>query len=340
MSYKNIWYVLRAHPHDDGIHRRIVGKFWLHDGKFAVLEDHGMADKELEDLSPEEASHHLRTLAGQRQEVVNADDIRQGFHPHLIEEVKHLHPAGSREALGAQFSSRKPLAQSRFSYHREGMPAPQVLELQGQGGTLDGFKLQPDDLNHILSTVKAGKAKLRHELGKNLGEDTILGEDLRKAADAVKSGHLSPEDFQNLDAVLRSDTLVPSVGNRLAHREFVAKNPGGFHVHVDGSGIKEINQTHGFDVGDSAVAALGRGISEAAAEAVGKEAKVFRVGGDKFVAHVPTEADAQLLARSFRNKLEAVPAIRGQHRLSASIGWGPSSDHARNALLDAKKNRP
>jgi len=134
--------------------------------------------------------------------------------------------------------------------------------------------------------------------------------------------------------------LVPGAGNLYSYREFLASKPAGVHVHINGKDIDGINGTHGIETGNEALAALGRTIVESAAEGVGKAAKVFRVGGDDFVAHVPDRQSAATLTRVLRNNLEAVPTVRGTHRLGAAVGYGETPELAAEALQQARVKKP
>jgi hypothetical protein len=316
VSHKNVYYIFNAQPHgDDEVHRKLLGKFWLGDGNLKVLEDHGIG-RDLEKLSPEKASSFIHSLTqGQRTEVVNADDLRNGHHPNLLPDISKPRslPTDLREAMEAQAQKGDSGPRtSHFEYHREGLPAPQHLELKGSKGFLDGHALGNDELQAIRDNANSGKARLK----------------LKKS-----EAEFGDEDQK----LIHEDTLVPGAGNLYSYRKFLASNPPGVHVHINGKDIDGINRAHGIETGNEALAALGRTIVESAAEGVGKDAKVFRVGGDKFHVHVPDRQSAAVLARVLRTNLEAIPTVRGTHRLDATVGYGETPEVAAAALSGIKK---
>jgi diguanylate cyclase (GGDEF)-like protein len=344
LDHKHIYYALSLHPHADGLHRRLLGKFILHGGRIKVLEDHGF-DHDLEALSPAKASKYLESLShGQRTEVVNAEDLRQGLHMHLLPSAARPRrlPADLKEALALQVHGQSEPRQkySSFDYHRDGMPAPQHLEVHGEHPFLDGQRLQPDELQALMLNVQKGAAKLRHRPapGSDLAKiEKGLAEALAATKTLVQAGHLHPDHHRAITKQIFSDTMLPEMGNKLAYEDFKTRPREGVHIHLDGNDFGSINKIHGHEVGDKAIRSMGKALREAMDESVGRKlGKMFRTGGDEFVAHVPSPEHAAAFSRALRTKLEAIPAIGGTHRLSMSVGYGHTKDHAEAGLQASK----
>lgn len=338
--HKNIVYVFSVHPHPekDEIHHALRGKLWIQNGHATVLEDHGLAEHPLESYSADDAARIVhRLMRSQRSIVATAHELRTGRHPELLPTITDKTPSNLSEALGHEAPAGHKV--SEFEYHREGMPAPQSLKVSGTASYLDDQPLGPDELQRVLANLQSGKATLRH-LAKS--EDLVkiephLATALGQIRNAVRQGHVHPDALRTVNRSLFTDTMVPTIGNRAAYRDFMSRPREGVHVHLDGNDFGSINKTHSHEVGNHAIIAMGKALRSAMDEAVGrKNGKLFRTGGDEFVAHVPTHEHAALFARTLRNKLEAIPAIRGTHRLSMSLGFGPTHEHAEEALKDAK----
>lgn len=346
MTHDKIWYVFRVHPHTAGPQRQLLGKFYLGSQGLSVLEDHGMAPGEdIGKTTPARARALIERMArSQRREVVNGEDLRTGRHPHLLPSTDRARgglPSDLKEAIGAQLRDRESgPRRSSFQYHRQGMPAPQLLELHGDRAFLDGHPLEPAELQHIQTQVKSGGATLRHHLEKaelRKALDPQLTAALAQIRAAVEAGHVHPDAMRTVNRTLFSDTMVPNVGNKMAYQDFLSRPRQGVYVHIDGNDFGSVNKIHDFETGNQGIIGMGGGLRQAMDESVGrKHGKLFRVGGDEFVAFVPTHEHAALFARSTRSKLEAIPALRGTHRLSVSMGWGPTPQHAEQALHAAK----
>jgi GGDEF domain-containing protein len=109
---------------------------------------------------------------------------------------------------------------------------------------------------------------------------------------------------------------------------------------MDGNDFSKINNSFGHAAGDSAIKAFGTAAREAMDETVGtKNGKLFRNGGDEFVAHVPSHEHAAQFSRALSEKLHALAPIGGTHKLSMSFGFGPDPHTADKALYEAKKQK-
>jgi GGDEF domain-containing protein len=343
-----IHYVFAVHPHENSVQPQhsLLGKFWLQNGRFSLLEDHGMAPgSDLTQLPPEKVARIIgRMSSSQRRRVVSEDDLKQGFHPDLLPTVDRAReiPSSLQEAMQDQLKERPAGPRvSHYLYHREGMPAPQVLRVAGAKMSLDGHPLGPEEMKQVAANVHGGVAKLRHHVPPTseglLKIEPHLMEALGQIRGAVKAGHVHPDALTALSRTLFTDTQCPTMGNLMAYQDFKSRPREGVHIHIDMNGLRALNNDLGHDDGNYAITAHGRALRAAMDEAVGRsKGKLFHVHGDEFIAHVPTHEHAASFARAVRSKLDAIPAIKGTHRLSTSMGWGPTSEHAESALQDAK----
>jgi len=337
-GYHNIWYVYRVHPHgENNLHRFLVGKFYLDEGGFHVLEDHVGWFSRMANETPAEISRQIAALQhSMYYELVNLEDIRQGRHPELLREIE-----AQQEDLGPE---------SIFEYHRQGMAEPQTLEFMGGKAYLDGFELNDKELHILLANIQSGSANLSYKQGEPVEKAEEAFMDLTKIEphlesalsglrQAVKAGHVDPSVLKSLTREIFTDSMVPTMGNKKAYADFLARPKKGIHIHLDGNDFGAINKTgRGFEAGNDAIRAMGGAIRESLDEAVGRKyAKAFRKGGDEFDLFVPTHEHAALFARLLRSKLEAIPPIDGAHHLSVSMGFGHTPEHAEMALIDAKQ---
>jgi GGDEF domain-containing protein len=338
MGLESIYYVFGVHPQENGeVHHTLKGKFWLNNGDFRLLEDHGISPgHDLECLPPAAVSALIQSMqSSQRRLVVSAEDLRQGLYPDLLPDITKPRgmPADLREAMGLQINDPEEQEKtSMFDYHRTGMPAAQQLEVRGTKAFLDGQALSPEELKQVMGNVSSGNAKLRHRLAKT---------DLAKS-DPVLMSHMksvSPDQTNLMVRTMFHDTLIPSIGNRKAYKEFLSEAPPGVHVHINANDMWHLNKTHGPETGNLALAAIGKAVGQSMEESAGKKARAFRTGGDNFVVHVPKHEDAALFARNLRTKLEGIPTVRGTHKLSVSMGLGDSAEQAHEAMKTAKAKK-
>jgi len=332
---QNLYLLCQIHPHGDELHTTVIGKFYLDSEHFEVLEDHVGWLGDLQKQSPAEASRVIWRLANSMYyKVVNMEDMRQGKHPELINEEPIPPTAGP---------------ESRFEYHRVGMPEAQLVEFHEGKAYLDGHPLSPQDLQHMLDNVQAGSATL----GYKQAEDDLqkseefymtlakvephLDAALQGLRAAVKAGHVHPDVLKHLTGEIFTDSMVKGMGNKKAYMDFLSRPKQGVHIRMDGNDFGGINKVHGFETGNKAITALGGAVREAMDEAVGRaNGKAFRIGGDEFHAFVPSHEHAAQFARALRQKLEAIPAVGGTHNLSMSLGFGHTPDHAELAMINAK----
>lgn len=336
MDLSNIYYVYRLHPHGtDDLHHQLVAKFLLTKNHFEVLEDHTGHFEKLASKTPGEISASIHALSrSMYYKLVNLQDLHEGKHPEFIKE--HV----AEPTLGPE---------SRFEYHRVGMPEAQVLEFHAGKAYLDGHKLEDQDLQLLLDNAQQGHATIRYsqqeepvekaeEFFMSLSKvEPHLEQALAGLRAAVKSGHIDPKVLKTLTGEIFTDSMVKRMGNKKAYQDFLSRPKQGIHIRMDGNDFGSINKKHGFETGNQAIGSMGNAIREAMDEAVGsKHGKVFRIGGDEFHAFVPSHEHAALFARAVRQKLEAIPHVGGTHSLSLSLGFGHTPDHAELALINAK----
>lgn len=336
MDLSNIYFLYRLHPHGaDDMHYQLCGKFLLTPDSFQVLEDHTGHLEELEHIPPAQASQKIHAMANSMYyQLVNLQDLNDGQHPELLKE--HVgKPTGGPE--------------SRFEYHRLGMPQAQTLEFHAGKAYLDGHLLEESDLQLLLDNARQGHATIRYhqpEEPMQKAEDYFmslskvephLDSALAGLRDAVKKGLVDPKVLKTLTQEIFTDSMVKRMGNKKAYQDFLSRPKQGIHIRMDGNDFGGINKVHGFETGNGAITSMGNAIREAMDESVGsKQGKVYRIGGDEFHAFVPSHEHAALFARAVRQKLEQIPAVGGTHNLSLSMGFGHTPDHAELAMINAK----
>lgn len=244
---------------------------------------------------------------------------------------------------------------SVFEYHRAGMDAPHTLEVKDGVHLLDGNRLTFPEVQTIMHNLKAGVATVRYKSpGRSQSKAISKAEeilmtlmktdtdmDAQTALTHVREllGHDHPTT-KALTRHIYEDAMTPGIGNKKAFNEHKSKQKPGTYVAIDGNSMKRVNDAFGHEVGDHAIVSLGAAARAAMDEAVGRgSGKLFRTGGDEFVAHVPTHEHAAAFSRSLSEKLRALPPIGGVHQLSMSFGFGHSPDHADKALYEAKKQK-
>lgn len=314
---ENIYYIFNVKPHEAGhLDRVLLGKFLLDNGNFQILEDHGLP-KGLVSKPPAEAANIIhRYTTSMYYEVVNLQDLMNGLHPELIKdhETKESMDDDLRTQIGKTAHS-EPASQD-FEYDRVGGEGPRTLSISDGQVFLDNHMLTQDEINKVQENVKTGKAFLRRKMKK---AEPVFNDGMRRH--------------------LEEDSAIPGVGNLNAYNTFMKAAPPGLHMHINLHDTRAINSTYGHQTGNRAIQALGKGLKETARTLIGKDAHVFRLGGDKFAVHVPSTEGAALLSRGIRQHLESIVPVKGTHKLSVSIGVGPTKDHAQWALHDSTGER-
>jgi hypothetical protein len=319
MTPEDIFYVYRSVPHAKGhIENVMLGKFAISDsGEFTLLEDHGFPEN-LAAKSPAEASRILhRYTNSMYYQVVNLHDLMQGLHPELLKDVdsKQEIDEDAKRSLGMNSGSAE-TPPAEFEFDRIGGEGPRRLSVREGQVFMDNHLLTQDEIDLVQNHVKSGKAFLRRKV---------------KKAESIFVDPMARH--------LEEDSQIPGVGNLNAYNKFLASGTPGIHMHINMHGTGHINRNHGFDFGSRAIGAVGHTIKNTARELIGRDARVFRLGGDRFAVHVPSTEGAALLSRGIRQGLEGIPPVNGVHRLAVSIGVGPSKEHAEWAMHDAHGER-
>lgn len=347
--------------------RHQAGRFLVHDGHIRHLEDY------YDDMDVPEGAIDNYTIAKMKQQkpgsrIASEGSMMAGKHLDLIPEHSLARPMPTPTDVTPEMIQQHLLKVPPpvWNYRRAGHDMAHTLEHHGEGKfSLDGNPLSRDELKTIQLNLKNKSASLRYKsdgVADTIAKmestfDSLRKEEeidpeqaMRHVDDAAKAGHIPQGSADNIRRLLFTDSMTGGVmGNKLAFSQFRQKNKPGVHVAMDGNDFKSINDLYGHDAGDQAVTAFGKAAREAMDEAVGSdkgklfrnpdEQNLYRNGGDEFVAHVPTHEHAAKFARSLRSKLEAMPPIAGQHKLSMSFGFGhdfPSADTALNMAKEQK----
>lgn len=321
-------------PQDDGkVTEHLAGRLLHHDNKIFVLEDyHGLLNL----LLHSDGMHHPSSLKALKRNpyvrVVSQKDteIEPDLHePHSV-----------------------------FEYHADGMQKPHIVEFINGVPHIQNTRLSQKEIDNIKNNVKNGTAKINYRINKlesaikkmesifkefKKSEEAPSSEDIGEAFQFIRnliSSHPEAAKHERtLAHFIYKDGVVPEVGSRFAFNDFKTRPRGGVHVMMDGNDFKSINDTLGHPAGDAAIKTFGKVLRESINEVAPNQGKLFRVGGDEFAAHLPTMHHAAHFARKLREKLDAIPAFGGTHKLSLSLGFGDNPEMADKALLEAKKQK-
>lgn len=323
-----------------------AGRFMVHNGKVTHLEDyHGILGAMLPEGEMDSTSiSRLHGMKWSPNFAVSPHTMEAPAAPTQPQEVQ-VHPDPA------------PLAPPVFEYHRPGMATPHVVEFSGSSAALDGKKLSDPELHLILDNVKSGLGTLRYkratvttDMAKALGvddEDHTLAQTLAPVMDAdealqhiragVAAGHIHPDVERAMTQHIYGDSMVQGVGNKAAYQKFRAQNRPGVYVSMDGNHFRDVNNVHGHEAGDQAITGMGGALRDAAAR-VGT-GKLFRPGGDEFVAHFPSYEEASKFMRHATKHLDKLPPVAGRHQLSMSFGLGHDFASSDKALYHAKEQK-
>lgn len=160
-----------------------------------------------------------------------------------------------------------------------------------------------------------------------------MASDLEELLHRIRTGQISQDDHDTLERHLTFDSMVPGARNRAAYGIHLRHHGNaGYYVHLDLNDFGRINKEHGEDVGDQALRGAGAVITAAAKPRAGR---VFRKGGDEFVAWFLRPEDAEMFAHDVKKGLDAHGRV-GSQALSASIGIGRGRQQAEAAQMRAK----
>ena len=333
MNASNIVMVYQSHPHESGdVHYVLVAKFLQVPGRTTLLEDH-TPDHTFDAIANDPVAMESKLNAAKHSmyfQVCTLQELNEGEYPELLSEAL-LPPAHGPE--------------SRFDYFRIGMPQPQLLEFYEGEGHLDGHPLSDEELRLIHSNIEQGLASLSYH--KEEPEVIAKSEDLAKVEPhleaalgglraAVAAGHVHPDVLKTLSGHIFKDTMVPTMGNKVAMADFLSRPKDGIHIRLDGSRFGGINKRAGFETGNEAIKSMFGAVRSALDESVGrKNAKSFRIGGDEAHVFVPTVEHAAMFHRSLKRHLDALPLVAGQ-KLAFDMGVGKTPETAEQGLIKAK----
>ncbi len=101
---------------------------------------------------------------------------------------------------------------------------------------------------------------------------------------------------------------------------------------IDVNGLKAANDTKGHAAGDELI----RTCSECLLKAVGSRGKVYRTGGDEFIAIVHTD-DSNTLLNDMKKEAGIWTGSRFNNRLSIAVGYAAHKDHPELSVEDLEK---
>lgn len=174
-------------------------------------------------------------------------------------------------------------------------------------------------------------------------EDTKFTPEQEKLKAAALNG-----DVQALDKLIEPFMIDPLTGantkeawNRFAPQddrgEFV-NPPKGAYISIDANDLKRVNDTlGGHGAGNAFLKQLAAAVGPAVRENRGK---FFRSGGDEFMAHFRTPAEARKAEAAIRAAMAAAPSLKlegGEHRMSVTLGVGADPKSADAAGVAAKE---
>lgn len=329
-----------------------AGRFALSGGKIHHLEDYyGMLQRYIpEGPFTSQVASRIHALKMSPYIKIGVDEIP----PDKYEQAGEPPLAAPAQATPA----RPP---SVFEYHRVGMDKPHTLEVKSGQYMLDGNRLTHPEVSTIMDNLHTYAASIRYKKSNQTVEairkmesafNTILksadedapeiDEDalLQHARAAEAAGHLPKGFSKNYTRHLYEDPATPGMGNKKAWQNFAAKQKPGAYIQMDGNDFKHVNDAFGHEGGDAAIKAFGKAARSAMNETVGDtHGKLFRNGGDEFIAHVPSHEHAASFARSLSQKLNDMAPIEGRHKLSMSFGFGHTPQVADKALYAAKTQK-
>jgi GGDEF domain-containing protein len=154
---------------------------------------------------------------------------------------------------------------------------------------------------------------------------------LQEALKAIRTTH--PEHAKTIARHVYADSMIPSMGNKKAYREFLQKPRKGVFVHADLNDFGQINKLHGDQKGDQAIKTFGNIASQTSRKFGGK---AHRPGGDEFKFYFDKPEQALGFSRELQDSLGKLPKVGGTHNIAASLGMGANPEHAEQSLIQAK----
>jgi diguanylate cyclase (GGDEF)-like protein len=318
-----------------------AGRFMISRGKLHHLEDyHGLLDA----MIPE-GTVNASTIS-KIHGLMLSPKFTVSEHPMTVE---HLEQTAPRQVMITKLP--EPKRPGVFSYFRPGMVRPHLVEFTPNGAALDGTTLSHDELGLMLQNARNGKAIIKWGGDEALqkkepgafpynwedGSIMDIDEALQHVRAAVAAGILSPSVERSMTRHIYEDDMIPGVGNKRAATKFREQGRPGVYASIDANSFKHINDTYGHNTGDDAIKSLGAALRTASQKT--GTTKLFRPGGDEFMAWAPTHEDMARMLHHAREHVNALPPIAGQHCQSFSVGVGDTFDTADAALNMAKERK-
>lgn len=326
IGLKDIYNVYAILHERSGLHHKLLGRVVITPQEIHVLSDYHGCLAELEGMNDSIHQRRWRSWQnGSHTLTVSLEDLKSGLHPQLLEEKQLPQtPSGPRE--------------SWFQVHRPDLEQPLLIQFLNGQGHMNNQPLSEEELTGLLST---SGVKIRHHRPMKKSELLEkMSPDLEAAFAAMKTSGIDPKHLETLHREIFMDPMTPGIKNKKsfeADSDALHKKPG-THIMIDGGSFGNINKIHGHAAGDEAIRTMGRAIRESVDETVSPgHPDVYRFGGDEFSLHVPTPAHAAHFFTTLRSKLEAIPAIGGQHKINIQAGMGTSQSEADKALNEHAK---
>jgi diguanylate cyclase (GGDEF)-like protein len=168
----------------------------------------------------------------------------------------------------------------------------------------------------------------------------MLQTDRRKHVDHVVALGAA---YRRTSDLARRDALT-GLSNRLAWEEaiehFARSQTPIAVVLADVDGLKVANDTHGHDMGDRLLIAVGA-LLAAGAPATARDTDAFRIGGDEFAVLLPRAAAASMgnVVIALQSSFRAAPPLDGVVPISASFGCGYAATGADLGAAIAQADR-
>lgn len=198
-----------------------------------------------------------------------------------------------------------------FFYQRHGMPDNHLIEINGETFTLDGNKLDEEEVKRIHHNVKNGLATLRY----------------------TQSPSLQKSESTEEDVLIDPHT---GIGNEHALSS-MKKYPGSW-IACSINSFNHLHQNQGYDAAQASIKLLAKTLMETIDFYKLQEIKIFREA-NKIVIYSMNPESAFLLLRALHTKLNDAVPVGGTHKLSLVAGIATSYINATKAMLEAKKQK-
>lgn len=298
-----------------------AGRFMVRGGKLHHLEDnYGILSRILPEGDVDHYAHriHQGLKNNPYLKVVSQEDRNTGKHLEELPEADIPDPPEEKQPLS-------------FDYAR-GFSEPKLFQIMGDQASLDGAPITREEAMHISKEVENGVSTLKYHRAQGL----------QKAEEEA-------EEEEAPEVNVYEDPHLPGVGNKYAYKEWIQIPRVGVWIAMDVNSARSLNENHGRTVGDLALKAIAKVICDSLetvrptqlgqGDEPSQPVKVFRIDGDGFITVVDSMEDAALFARKLTTKLQEIPAIKGAHQLSLSIGFGMDAKSADLAMDVAKNQR-